>query len=244
MNMFSLLFSQASKALTASFLPGSSISYLASGIGAYIGNDFEKYLLSEDKFSISGYRFSGFNQQSFCYGAEIPKVFGRVILTGNIVWYGEVREEKQTKIREFGNIFKHKEYNLNYKYYANFALILCEGEVDEISRIWADDEEIFLNHHNLTKYYGTEDQEVDPLIANNVGKGNTSAFRGLCYVVIKDFPIDPKRSTLPKFTFEIKRRIPSNRPISIVKALNLGPGYGEFSYDPAIAYRKYYSIVN
>ena len=239
--MFSFLFSQAAKALTANLLPGSPISYLASGFGAFIGNDFEKYLLSDDKFTVSGYRFTGFNQQSFCYGVDIPKIYGRVILTGNIVWYGEVREEKHTKAREFGNIFKHKEYNTHYRYYANFAMILCEGVVDEISRIWADDEEIFLNHYNITKYYGTEQQGVDPLMANHLGKDNISAFRGLCYVVIKDFPIDPARSTLPKFTFELKRKMSQNRPMTKFNAINLGPGYGEFGYDTSIAYRKYYS---
>jgi len=239
--MFSFLFSQAAKALTANLLPGSPISHLASGLGAYIGNDFEKYLLSDDKYTFSGYRFTGFNQQSFCYGADIPKVYGRVILSGNIVWYGEVREEKKTKVKEFGNIFKHKEHNTHYRYYVNFAMILCEGIVDEISRIWADEEEIYLNHYNLTIYYGTEEQNVDPLIASQVGKENVSAFRGLCYVVIKDFPIDPKRSTLPKFTFEVKRKMSRNRPMTRFTAINLGPGYGEFCYDPTIAYRKYYS---
>jgi hypothetical protein len=239
--MFSFLFGQAAQMLTASLLPGSSISYLASGIGAFIGNDFEKYLLTDDRFIASGYRFGGFNQQSFCYGTDIPKVYGRVHLTGNIVWYGEVREEKNTKVREFGNIFKHKEYNLHYRYYANFAMILCEGVVDEVSRIWADGEEVFLNHHNLTTYYGTESQLIDPLIEKHLGTGNASAFRGLCYVVIKDFPIDPKRSTLPKFTFEVKRGMSNKKPFNNFTAINLGPGYGEFAYDIQIAYRKYYS---
>ena len=176
-----------------------------------------------------------------CYGREIPIIYGQITLCGNIIWYGETREEKHTKVRDFGKIFKNKEYNDYYLYYATFAIMLCEGEVDEISRIWADDEELFLSDYNLTKYYGSEDQQPDPTIVSYKGIENTQAYRGLCYVVLKNFPIDPKRSTIPKFKFEVIRSMIQNPLLDKIKALSLGPGYGEYIYDTQICYKKFYS---
>ncbi len=218
-----------------------ALGNIIGGIAGYIGSDFEKYLLTSDTYNVIGPRLGAINIQTFCYGHEIPKIYGKVKLSGNIVWYGEVREEKKTKVRKFGKLFKHKEYNDSYLYYATFAIVLCEGVVDKISRIWADDEEVFLNSNNLKIYYGTDDQLPDPTIANYKGMHNTLAYRGLCYVVLKDFPIDPRRSTLPKFDFEIIRSTSINPVFSKILAINLGPGYRENCYDMEVVYKKFYS---
>lgn len=101
---------------------------------------------------------------SASYGRGIPKVWGTMRVTGNMFWSTDFREEKiymSSKGKEkSGAMGKKKEKKGKatpmYKYYANFAMGLCEGPVDEILRIWADNNLIY------NKYNSDDEDLVGP----------------------------------------------------------------------------------
>lgn len=88
---------------------------------------------------------------SSSYGRGIPKVWGSMRVTGNMFWATDFREEKiymtqkgksKTGVKGEKKSKKGKATPI-YKYYANFAMGLCEGPMDQVVRIWADNNLIY-----------------------------------------------------------------------------------------------------
>ena len=51
--------------------------------------------------------------------------------------------------------------SVEYRYYANFAVALCEGEISRLGRVWADGRELDLARLIYRLYTGSEDQAAD-----------------------------------------------------------------------------------
>ncbi len=68
------------------------------------------------------------------------------------------------------------------------------------------------------------------------GEGNVPAYRGISYIVIKNFPLADYNNHVPVFTFEVQTAVKSNE-FSVAKNIrniNIIPGSGEFVYDTKI----------
>lgn len=57
---------------------------------------------------------------------------------------------------------------------------------------------------DITFYYGTEDQEPDPLITAYEGDGNVPGFRGLAYVLFEDLALQDFGNRIPNLVFLIE----------------------------------------
>jgi hypothetical protein len=137
-------------------------------------------------------------------------------IRGTFIWVGGINE---TCVRE--------QDSFTYTYDADVAVGICEGPVQGIRRIWADDlgraiciydkrprqadetnaqyrdRQAFTDEieKRLTVYLGTETQSPSPLIESREGTG-TPAYRGLHYVTLEQFPIEPFGNRVPEFWFE------------------------------------------
>ncbi|MEQ8307996.1 MAG: phage tail protein [Hoeflea sp.] len=88
---------------------------------------------------------------SATYGRGIPYVWGTMRVTGNMFWATEFREEKKYitqkgKEKTGGKGEKKAKKGKAepvYTYYANFAMGLCAGAMDDVLRIWADNNLIY-----------------------------------------------------------------------------------------------------
>lgn len=175
--------------------------------------------------------------QNKAYGASIPIVFGTVCLAGNIIWALPIKETAFVDDNNNSTRGKSssKSFNIQYNYYATLALGLCEGEIDEITRIWANEQELDINRINISIYKGSEEQLPDATMS--IFDKATPAYRGLCYVVIEDFPLGEYGNRIPSFLFEVncnKKYISQNSFLNKINSINLTPGFGEFSYDTTI----------
>lgn len=111
---------------------------------------------------------------SSSYGRGIPIVEGTMRVTGNMMWATDFEEEKnyitQKGKRKNGSLGKKKskkgKATETYEYFANFAMGLCEGPVDSIIRIWAD--------NNLIYDKLNRDDEDDPLVEIGFSQDNDS----------------------------------------------------------------------
>jgi hypothetical protein len=100
-----------------------------------------------------------------------------------------------------------------YSYFANFATLLCEGEISNVQRIWADGRLIYDTSAGNTGitgvvpririYKGTETQLPDPLIQSIMGVDNTPAYRGRAYVVFDNLSLAEFGNRIPNMTFEV-----------------------------------------
>lgn len=80
------------------------------------------------------------------YGSMIPEVFGYYRVQGNVIWCKNLEE----RVSEEGG-GKGSQGQKIYKYYANFACLLCEGMIVGVRRIWANNKLIYDNRQNFKK---------------------------------------------------------------------------------------------
>ena len=73
-----------------------------------------------------------------------------------------------------------------YRYYASFAVALCEGPIGGVCRIWADGKPFDVPGAVWRVYTGTETQLPDPFITAKMGAANAPAYRGIAYVVFEE----------------------------------------------------------
>ena len=180
---------------------------------------------------------------SSAYGRGIPIVWGSMRCTGNMFWATDLIEKKRIvgkkgKSKPSKKVDKGKAEEI-YEYYANFAMGLCEGVMDDVIRIWADSNLIYDRYNpgeakqpgfsqpddggggkgankkgdnadagrwNFRFYGGTETQGQDPLMVRYMGRENTPAHRGLCYIIFEEFPLLDFGNRIPTITAEVVAR--------------------------------------
>lgn len=159
--------------------------------------------------------------QTSAWGQNIPYVFGRVRLAGNIIWARDIREVRteSTTTTSTGSgkgAIKTTTTNINYAYFCSFAVAICGNEISDVLKIWADTKLIYnIDTADPTtldvtaavpvvKYLGTETQSPSSIIESYEGAGNVSAHRGLAYVVFDDLPLADFNNRIPNLSFEIQ----------------------------------------
>lgn len=173
------------------------------------------------------------------YGGDIPRMYGTVALEGSqIVWLEhnklkEVVKKKKSGGKGGGGGTTTK----TYTYFATFALMLCQGEVAGVRRIWcgdkliynagSDDLETIIASSQAAKgwklYRGTDDQLPDPRYEADVGVGNAPAFRGYTYIAFYDFALADYSNTLQAAQFKVELvTSQSVEPLAEISVLDSG----------------------
>lgn len=160
------------------------------------------------------------------YNAPIPIVYESGRLAGNIIYMQDV-QESVVRSRHRNNGVRY--YEMVATYTATFAVAFCEGPVAGISRIWVN-RKVFADWRDpdgpyyptgsaelaaanlatsiaraetyFSTYLGTETQTADPTLMSIIGAAETPAYRGVCYIVFKDFAVG-EFSGVPQIEVEI-----------------------------------------
>lgn len=179
---------------------GSFVGYPA--LGAQIGGMIGGYIDPPKGPKIEGPRLSDLTVQTATLGAVIPQVFGTTAVFGNIFWV-ENNALKETKNTESQGKGGGGQEVTNYTYSATFALGLCKGPIVGIKRIWISGKLVYTNDStdtasiaaglqpeiNFTLHTGTSTQAANPRMQAALGVANTSAYRGLAYLVFEDLQL-------------------------------------------------------
>lgn len=190
--------------------------------------------------SNKGPRLSDLNIPASTYGDPIPRGWGKFRVTGNLIWGTPIQEKKKRSGGKGGG------GSTTYSYFGNFAVLLCQGSVSGIRRIWANGELVWNNDPNadaktkkatakFSKYFrfypGTTTQEPDDLIQAKEGVNKTPAYRGFCYLVFENLPLEPYGNRLPAISVEVIQS-PSAVPVStIVSDLCFAAGLSASQFD-------------
>lgn len=220
-------------------------SVLGSSLGQVAGTILSGSSGRTAKFE--GPRLADLSVQTSTYGKMIPLTFGTVRIAGNILWSRPIAEHVTTTTSGGGGGGKGggggaRTRTTDYSYTVSLAIGVCEGEVTDILRVWADAKQLDLALGTYRIYKGTETQLPDTYIESFEGVGATPAYRGLAYVVIEDFPLGDFGNRIPNFTFEVKRKLLaadiSGDPIEDrISEVMMIPGAGEFVYDTQVDYK-------
>ena len=141
--------------------------------------------------------------QTAQYGIPIPYVIGKQRVAGNVIWASEKRTyDIETKAGKGGGPTV-----VSKGYKQDLAILICKGPIAGISRVWSNNK-LIIDGRTESKplvgdlYLGTDSQLPDVTIEAAEGVGNVPAYRGIAYIVLKDFDLGTS-GALPNFSFEV-----------------------------------------
>lgn len=171
---------------------------------------------------IQGPRAESLKAQTSKFGDPISRIYGTVRTAGAVIW---LRDDKiQEHVRRYRQGKAIGPEVTEYSYTATFAVALAwNGPMAAVPRIWADDKLIYdasaesledaiagsgqgigvAKGASIAIYLGTDDQEPDPDIEADRGTGEVPAWPKICYVVIKNLPLDEFGIRVPNIEAEI-----------------------------------------
>lgn len=236
--MASVILSAAGSAIGSSLAPA-GVSFLGANIsGAALGNALGSAagsIIDQSLFGSTatreGPRLADLSVQSSTEGAAIPRVYGRVRLSGQLIWSTQFKETTTTSGSGGGKGSGggNSVVTTSYSYSVSFAVAICEGPISRIGAIWADGNLLDLTQVVYRVHTGTEDQEPDSTIEAVEGAGNTPAYRGVAYIVFDDLALSNFGNRLPQLTFEVFRSLEDIE--QDIRAVTIIPGSTEFGYD-------------
>ncbi|NTJ41719.1 hypothetical protein G6L28_03775 [Agrobacterium larrymoorei] len=223
--MATLVFQAAGAAIGSIFGPVGAI--IGRAAGALAGSAVDRALLSPSR-TISGARLSTARIPGAEEGGAISRVYGTARIGGTLIWATRF-EESVTRERQGGKGSSSGSTTVEtFRYFANIAIGLCEGEVAMVRRVWADGQELDLTGIEMRFYSGSDTQLPDPLIEAKQGAGNAPSYRGLSYVVFERLPLEGFGNRIPLIQFEVVR--PVGKLESQIRAVTIIPGATEHGY--------------
>jgi GTA TIM-barrel-like domain/Putative phage tail protein len=216
-------------------------SAVGRAIGASAGGVVDNAVFGSQTRNVEGARLGDLSVQVSTYGKTIPLIYGTARMAGNVIWATKIKETSTTTTTRSGGGKGGggggtKTTSTNYSYSVSLAIAICAGEINELTRIWADAKLLDFSYGTPRLYKGGESQLPDPLIEAIEGVGNCPAYRGLAYVVLEDFPLGDFGNRIPNFTFEVRREVKypdyqGQTTEEMVRSMTIIPGAGEFVYD-------------
>lgn len=194
---------------------------IGRALGALAGSAVDGMLFGEQAGQSAAHdiRLQGSSE-----GGAVPRLYGWSRLSGNIIWARELEilTGENTGAKGMG---RPEEEVIG----ASFAVAFCEGAVSHLGRIWADGQLLDTEGLTLRFYRGTEDQLPDGLI--EATQGTAPAYRGLCYLVVEQLPLNRFGNRIPHLSVELCRVVGDLEPD--IRAVTVIPGATEFGYDPS-----------
>lgn len=247
--MASIILSNAGAAVGSALLPAPFGAFLGRQIGQSLGGVIDNNLFGSGTPKVRGPRLADLAVQTSTYGKMIPIAYGTIRIAGNIIWSRPIKETATTSSSGGGGGGKgggggggSSSSVTTFSYSATLAVAICEGEIDDVLRIWADARQLDVSQYTLRIYKGGEEQTPDSLIQAYEGASRTPAYRGMAYVVFEDFPLADYGNRIPNFTFEIQKRVPypdygDEILEEMIKGMIMVPGGGEYVYDTQVEYK-------
>jgi hypothetical protein len=194
--------------------------------GGVLGSLVDRALLPQQK--VQGPRLDDLRVTISSYGAQIPLVYGpENRATGNVIWSTGLIESKKKK---GGSKLGTTPSQVTFTYRLSCAILLGEGFIGTIGRIFANSKVIFdpskatvalpaptpqvgmvatkaNGTHavfDLLRFYqGNGTQQIDPTIESYKGVGNTQAFRFRSYLVLQDLQLADFGNAMPNIEVEL-----------------------------------------
>jgi hypothetical protein len=221
---------------------------IGAQVGALAGSVVDQALLGAAGQSRTreGPRLSEARITASSEGAPIPRLYGRARLGGQVIWATDFEEERVTVADSGGSgkggLAGGGAKTVEYRYFANFAVAIAQGQISGLGRVWADGTELDLSTVTTRLYTGSEDQLPDSLIEAREGAGNAPAYRGVAYLVFERLPLAGFGNRIPQLSFEVTRSVDAFE--EKIRAVTLIPGAGEFVYAQQAVARKLGAATN
>lgn len=209
---------------------GLGMGVIGRAAGATLGRVIDQRILGAGADAVETGRVDRFRLTGASEGAAISQLYGRMRVSGHVIWATQFEETSQTTGGGKGGSARPR--TTTYSYTVSVAIALCDGEISRVGRVWADGVEVARDDLNMRIYTGSANQQPDPKMEAVEGTGAIPAYRGTAYVVLEDLDLGPFGNRLPQFSFEVMRPAQNGAGDdmnSIVTGVALVPGTGEYS---------------
>ena len=209
-------------------------SLAAGAIGSFIDN---RLFGTTSNVQQEGPRLTEMQLSTATEGQPIKRLYGRARIGGNMIWVTNFREvvtKNTQKTGGKGGGGGSTVTTTTYTYYVSVAFAFTEGNSRAtIGRIWADNKLLDTNGIVYRFYPGNDTQGKDPKIVATEGSANTSAYRGVAYIVFEELDLTNFGNRIPQITAEIT--VPIDDPSAdimenLIESVNLIPATGEVAY--------------
>jgi hypothetical protein len=193
---------------------------------------------------IKGPRLDSLKTTTADFGTPIPRFWGKRKFECPIIWAADLHEVRHTSKSKGPKL-------VEYRYFADFALLICDHEIETVTRIWMDDKLVYQTiaagpvslgdaagwhiGSYLRVYRGTEDQAADPLMVawceDRYGPDSCPAYRGSSYIVFERMPVNKFGNRIPNVTVEAVSAKSDLHLYEVKTAPNYGVGLAAFSRD-------------
>lgn len=242
---FALAGSALGSAIGGSVL-GISAAVLGRAVGGFIGQQVDAALRGGlPPVTREGPRLDSLDVMTSRAGDPLADVSGRAAVLGTVIWAAKLKEVSDTDRKRVGSgKRKQKVKTVTYSYLANFAVAVCEGPIRGFGRVWAEGRLLDIPALKaagvVVEYRGTESQSPNSTIA--AIEGYAPAFRGVAYLVFRDFDVTDYGGRIPQIKAEVFGQ--SGDMETLVRGVNLIPGTTESGYLPKPASRLTYGTSN
>lgn len=192
----------------------------ANGIG--FGGVDEPDKDDDDDGGGGGTKYGGASKQTLTLSTRdenIPIAFGKVSLTGNIIWTSRPFAATVTTVKSSGASNYVTTRNVRN---INFNLALSEGPLDAAHRVWFGDLLVYdlstkvgpvldpsLRDRDVkfTWRNGSEAQKVSKIVAEAEGFGKVPAYRGVACLQVENYGVEIAGTSLPTIRVEVVSEI-------------------------------------
>jgi len=192
-------------------LSGAALGGVVGGaVGGIIDSQFiYPAVFGRGNSNLSAQKLDDLLMQTASEGSGINFVLGTENkMAGTVIYLSDLIAKK--KKQESGGKGGGGPSSTTYTYTCHTAIGVCEGPVEAIEKIWADDKLIYNGadtsaYESLSIHLGGANQTTDTLLESLLGASNVPAYRGLCYVVIESLKLAKYGNRMPRFTFKVRR---------------------------------------
>ena len=195
--MAAIVLAAAASEGAAALGAGTFFAAVAGGVGGYLGGFIDRSIFGgKARINQEGARLNDLMVQASSYGKAIPLVYGNARIAGNIIWSRPIQEHVTTTTQSSGGgkggggggKTTTSQTTISYEYFVTLAIAICEGQIDEVIRVWADSKvlteaELSAAQGKYNVHFGDETQGVDDIMAKYLPAGTIPAHRGLAWAV-------------------------------------------------------------
>ena len=169
-------------------------------------------------------------------GAPIPRLWGRMRVAGQVIWATDFEEKHDRHAGGKGGGGGGAKVR-TYSYFANFAVALCEGEIDRIGRVWADGKPFDISGVTARLYTRQRDAGARQPDRGEAGGGQCAGLSRprLCGVRAAAAGALRQPAAAAFLRGDPRRR---RAPRRMLRAVSIIPGSTEFGYDTAVVTRE------
>jgi hypothetical protein len=181
-----------------------------------------------------GPRLGDLQVQRAEYGGGITWGMGVFRTSGTVIWQTELEEHEHSSGGKGGG-----GESTSYTYSNSFAILICEGPIIGLRRIWKNKKVIWSGGEMLEGfrlYLGDATQDPDPTIESdpNIGAGNVPDYRGYAYIVGTDIDTSDSFNAMGNYEFEVE--VSGGALITRVSTFNPTESGHQFTGQPGFAF--------